>query len=132
MGRKSGDHGPKAAVVVRHARLESVLSEELAALLRDEVRDPSLDRARLGSVEVASNLSSVRARLWLPPGADLERAAKAADRVTPYLRARLVEAVELKYAPQLRLALAHGDAADFEELVSSELGPLEHTSEDDA
>lgn len=109
MASKRDRGGDAHAAGLRHIRLETVTREELGALLRDEVRDRALERARLGAVEVAKNLSSIRARLWIAAGDDLEAAQRAADRVTPFLRARLVDAIELKYAPVLRLSVARGD-----------------------
>jgi ribosome-binding factor A len=92
-----------------------MLREELAALVRDELRDPALEGAQLGAVDVAPNLSVVHARLLLPEHRAREPAERAAARVTPYLRGRLVEAVETKFAPQLRLVVAHASSDELAE-----------------
>jgi ribosome-binding factor A len=75
----------------RHARLEDVILGELRSLFRDDVSDPDLRHVRAHYVlspeeGPPSPVRLVEARL---------------RRATPFLRARLAEAIELKRLPDL-------------------------------
>lgn len=88
----------------RHLRVQSLVLEELRSLLRDDVSDPDFGDVRFAAVVlsvdyrharvhfVLSGVSSVNPR---PPQRGLVRA-------TPFFRARLAEAVEMKRVPDLR------------------------------
>jgi ribosome-binding factor A len=99
-----GTPPPGEAPGHRHARLEQVLHEELNALARDELSDPRLDGVQFTSVALSVDYRSARVGYAPPqsgpPGGDpIERALA---RATPFLRARLAEAVSLKFVPALR------------------------------
>jgi ribosome-binding factor A len=87
----------------RHGRLQQILREELAAVLRDEITDPSLDGVALTSVELSVDYKHARVRFVTPAG-DRTRAERALARATPFFRARLADAVDLKQVPALRFA----------------------------
>jgi ribosome-binding factor A len=91
----------------RHERLSRVFREELEALLRDEVGDPRLDGVVVTSVELSVDYRHARigytSRTGLAPKRDERDAlARALARATPFLRARLSEALDLKQVPALR------------------------------
>lgn len=88
----------------RLARLAELVREEISSTLRDEVQDPRLQGVQITTVELSADGS--RARLWYttdagyadPRVADVERALAGAS---PFLRARLGEALALKRTPDL-------------------------------
>jgi ribosome-binding factor A len=94
----------------RHARLEQLLLEELRALLRDEASDPALERVRLMALKLSVDYRHAKVHFVLPssarrgPDEAAERAAagRALTRATPFFRARLADAIELKRLPDLR------------------------------
>ena len=104
----------------RHARLQGLILEELRALLRDDVTDPALTCVRVTAVVLSPDYRHARvhyATLHDGPPANLTRtqAERALERATPFLRARLADALDLKRVPDLRFlfdgALAPEDAA---------------------
>jgi ribosome-binding factor A len=92
----------------RHARLQGLIAEELRALLRDDVVDPALKEVRLTAVVLSVDYRHARVHFALRgavvDGVEQERgrAERALSRATPFLRARLAEAIELKRVPDLR------------------------------
>lgn len=87
----------------RHARLEGLIREELDALLRDEVSDPCLDGVRVTAASLSVDYRHARVHFALGPGTftrgEVERALV---RATPFFRARLNDALDLKRVPDLR------------------------------
>jgi ribosome-binding factor A len=97
----------------RHQRLQQLIEEELAALLRDEVQDPRLDGVRLTGVQLSVDYKAARVR-WV--GTDESRAvidkvSRAFERAAPFLRARLGEALDLKKLPTLSFVYDRDAAA---------------------
>lgn len=91
----------------RHARLQGLIVEELRALLRDDVSDPALTDVRITAVVLSVDYRLARVHFALRAvagGADQERGRteRALGRATPFLRARLAEAIDLKRVPDLR------------------------------
>ena len=96
----------------RHARLEQLLLEELRALLRDEASDPALERVRLMALKLSVDyrhakvhfalIDSDSARRGPDEAAERVAAGRALARATPFFRARLADAIELKRLPDLR------------------------------
>src|SRR5262249_33755332 len=94
----------------RHARLEKLILEELKALLDDEVSDPALDGVSIRAVVLSPGCRTARVHLPVRAGAAGDaraasvRAAKerALARASPFLRARLMEAIDMKRATELR------------------------------
>jgi len=85
----------------RHARLEFLLFEELAALLRDDVDDPDLSGVRPTSVTLSADMRNARVH-WALAAGDRDRAERALARATPWLRAQLATSLETKRVPELR------------------------------
>ena len=91
----------------RHARLQILLLDELDALLRDDVSDPALVEVRIVAVVLSVDYRHARVHFALRASPDaLPRGRQATDhalcRVTPFLRARLAEALDMKRVPDLR------------------------------
>ena len=86
----------------RHGRLPQLIEEELAGLFRDEVTDPRLEGVRVSGVELSPDYRSARVRYVLRGDtAELAKVERALERATPFLRARLGEALDLKRLPEL-------------------------------
>jgi ribosome-binding factor A len=90
----------------RHLRVQSLVLEELGALLRDNVSDPDLADVRVVAVVLSVDYRHAKVHFVLSatPAADPRRAERALVRATPFLRVRLAEAVEMKRVPDLRFA----------------------------
>lgn len=88
----------------RHLRVQSLVLEELVALLRDDVSDPSLADVRVVAVALSVDYRHAKVHFVLSatPLADPRLAQRALERATPFLRARLAEAVEMKRVPDLK------------------------------
>ena len=88
----------------RHLRVQSLVLEELEALLRDDVSDPELADARVVAVVLSVDYRQARVHFVLSatPGSNPRLAQRALERATPFLRVRLAEAVEMKRVPDLR------------------------------
>jgi ribosome-binding factor A len=107
----------------RHARLQGLILEELRALLRDDVNDPRLFDVRIAAVVLSVDYRNVRVHFTVrhatSDGTDSDarrvRAEKEAAfaRATPFLRARLAEAIDMKRVPEMRFVF-DGIATDSE------------------
>jgi ribosome-binding factor A len=91
----------------RHARLEGLVFEELRALLRDDVADPTLASVRILATTLSVDYRHARVHFALRRVAgtsndDRKGVERALVRVTPFLRARLSDALDLKRVPDLR------------------------------
>ncbi|MET0596118.1 MAG: ribosome-binding factor A [Polyangiaceae bacterium] len=92
----------------RHGRLERLILDELRALLREDVSDPALVDARITSLVLSVDYRHARVHFALRGGGSpdiaLERARveRAFERATPFLRAQLADAIEIKRVPDLR------------------------------
>lgn len=105
--KRRSHEGDAQAAGYRHERLSRIFREEVAALLRDEVTDPTLDGVTITYVELSVDYKNARLGFTGPGGASTprdtrERMARALARAAPFLRARLLDSVELKQAPALR------------------------------
>jgi ribosome-binding factor A len=83
----------------RHARLSGLLLEELRALLRDDVSDPALEGVVFGALVLSIDYRHARVHFTAENRA---RAEHGLLRATPYLRAQLALAIDLKRVPELR------------------------------
>lgn len=114
MRRESEDEG------YRHARLQELILEELRALLRDDVADPVIAEVRITTVVLSIDYRHARVHFALRGSADA--AGKRSDverallRATPFLRARVGEALAVKRVPDLRFVF---DAVSFDEEATS-------------
>ena len=90
----------------RHLRVQSLILEELEALLRDDVSDTELADVRVVAVVLSVDYRHAKVHFVLAatPPADPRLAQRALERATPFLRARLAEAVEMKRVPELGFA----------------------------
>jgi ribosome-binding factor A len=92
----------------RHERLQGLLFEELRALLRDDVSDPTLADVHVTAVVLSVDYRNARVHFALSAAAGAEprpappEVQRALQRATPFLRARLAEAVDMKRTPELR------------------------------
>jgi ribosome-binding factor A len=87
----------------RHARLEGLIFEELRSLLRDDISDPTL-LSGVAIVAITLSVDYRHARVHFAIRGDARRAdvERAFVRATPFLRARLAEAIDMKRVPELR------------------------------
>src|SRR5688572_25607726 len=97
---------PPPEPFTRHERLNTLLLEELTSVLRDEAADPGLLGITLLSAELSTDYRYLRLS-YLAPGPGDPRSVKAKtlealERASGFLRARAVESVDLKRAPELR------------------------------
>ena len=92
----------------RHGRLERLILDELRALLREDVADPGLQGARITSLVLSVDYRHARVHFALQGGGsvNVERervhAERAFERATPFLRAQLADAIDIKRVPDLR------------------------------
>jgi ribosome-binding factor A len=98
----------------RHGRLERLLFEELDALFRDEITDPTLGRLTVTAVMLSPDYRSARITLVTTSGEPLapKDVRDALERATGFLRARILEALELKHAPLLSFVFEHDWTAE--------------------
>lgn len=87
----------------RHARVQGLILEELRAIMRDEISDPSLSDVRINAVVLSIDVR--HARIHYTAEKPVERALA---RASPFLRARLADAIELKRVPDLRFVFDGG------------------------
>lgn len=94
-------------------------------LLRDEVGDPRLADVAITSVALSVDYRNARVMFVeggaARPGADRGQVERALARVAPFLRARLVDALDIKQVPQLRFVFDAG--AEEERRVARRLRP---------
>lgn len=103
--RRPSREGPVHDSGLRGQRLEQLFREELNSILDTEINDPRLEGTHVTSVELTRD--GARARVWIH-SRDAGDAARALERATNFLRARLCDALPLKRTPELRFALDPG------------------------
>ena len=87
----------------RHLRVQSLVLEELRALLRDDVSDPALANVRVVAVVLSVDYRNAKVHFVLSGAPDMRRPVEQAlGRATAFLRARLADAIEMKRVPELR------------------------------
>jgi ribosome-binding factor A len=88
----------------RHQRVQSLVLEELESLLRDDVSDPDLADVNVVAVVLSVDYRHARVHFVLraTPNADPRLPQRALERATPFFRARLADAIEVKRVPDLR------------------------------
>lgn len=101
----------------RLIRLQELILEELRGLLRDDITDPALHGVWLNALVLSVDYRHARAHYALRAAEEEARRRRpeierAFVRATPFLRARLAEAVETRRIPDLRFVF---DAAVTEE-----------------
>jgi ribosome-binding factor A len=88
----------------RHLRVQSLILEELRALLRDDVSDPVLYDVRVVAVALSVDYRHAKVHFILRGAPDAVRrpVEQSLGRATPFLRARLADAIDMKCVPDLR------------------------------
>lgn len=86
----------------RTDRLNELLLEELARVLREEVQDPRLRLVNLTRVDVAPDLSHARVHFSAFDSERIPEIQRGLDRAAGFLRTRLARALDLKRMPELR------------------------------
>ncbi len=91
----------------RHDRLQSLVLEELRSILRDAVADPILFDVHLSNLVLSVDYRHARVHFTIPARAGGQeetrrRVERSLTRASPFLRAQLAEAIELKRTPDLR------------------------------
>jgi ribosome-binding factor A len=90
---------------LRLLRLSELILQELRALLRDDVADPTLDGVCLNALVLSVDYRHARVHFAVrgtDGSSQRPRVERALARATPFLRARLAEAIEMKRLPDLR------------------------------
>jgi ribosome-binding factor A len=85
----------------RHERLAQLLKDELRGLFRDDVEDPALFGVEIAAVVLSVDYKHLRVHYTFQGGAQQRALAARLERVTPFLRARLADAIDLKSVPAL-------------------------------
>jgi ribosome-binding factor A len=88
----------------RHLRVQGLVLDELRSLLRDDVHDPALAEVRVAAVVLSVDYRHARVHFVVRDTRDVEVhcVERALERATPFLRARLADAIEMKRVPDLR------------------------------
>jgi ribosome-binding factor A len=91
----------------RLIRLQELILEELRGLLRDDVTDPTLHGVWINALVLSVDYRHARVHYALRGTEDEARQRRASVErafagATPFLRARLAEAIETKRIPDLR------------------------------
>ena len=99
----------------RHLRVQSLVLEEIRALLRDDVSDPALARVRVAAVVLSVDYRNAKVHFVLSGAPDGRPSAEEAlGRATSFLRARLADAIEMKRVPDLRFVFDGVASSDDE------------------
>lgn len=121
----------------RVVRLEHLLFEEIDRLLRLEVVDRRVQCVAVVGVQLSPDLRNARVRYAVragaatPPQRDIDQGL---ERIRPFLRARVAEAVSLKRVPELhfhRDRLAEASLRVEEVLQQERMAPLRARLGDD-
>jgi ribosome-binding factor A len=98
----------------RHLRVQSLILDELRSVLRDDVSDPDLSEVRFAAVVLSVDYRHARVHFVLhaTPRIEPSAAQRALERATPFLRARLAEAIEIKRVPDLRFVFDGTESGD--------------------
>jgi len=89
----------------RHARLEELILEELRGLFRDDVSDPTLSGVRIAALVLSVDYGHARVHFVFEGDAPRGVVNAHLARATPFLRARVGEALDLKRVPELTFVL---------------------------
>ncbi|HWL88674.1 MAG TPA: ribosome-binding factor A [Polyangiaceae bacterium] len=92
----------------RHIRLQDLILEELRGLLRDDISDPTLQGVWITALVLSVDYRHARVHFASKAARGEEIPSRRADveqalaRATPFLRARLADAIDIKRVPDLR------------------------------
>jgi ribosome-binding factor A len=107
----------------RADRVADRIREELARLLREEVRDPRIGFVTLTGVDLSPDLRHARVYVTIL-GQDREQALAALAGATPFLRRALARSAGLRFTP--RLDFKHDASLDAGLRVDRILDELSH------
>lgn len=91
----------------REERVGAELHRVLAQILRDEVRDPRLNKVTIQEVRVVRDLSHARVFFTLMDRDQAKDTEKALGKAAGFLRRRLGEVVNMRSIPQLHFEYDH-------------------------
>ena len=109
----------------RPLRVGEELRHVLAQILeRGELRDPDLAGAVVTVTEVRMSPDLRNATVFVSPlgGTDSEKIVAALRRAAPFLRRRVADTVQLRYAPNLRIEL--DTSFDYAQLIGRRLAEV--------
>ncbi len=115
----------------RAERVASVVHQELARMLLEDVKDDQLRLVSLVDVAVSPDLSVAKVK-WLPLGGLGDRAAMQAalDRASRQLRGPLGRALKIRHAPEIRFELDRN--VEYAAHMEHVLANLPKAADDDA
>lgn len=91
---------------MRQQRVAEQIRDQLARLLRDEVKDPRVGFASIVKVEVSGDLRVARVYVSvLGDAQQKESTCKGLESATGFLRSELARSIRLRYTPELRFML---------------------------
>jgi len=98
---------PEESAGHRHARLQELILDELRGLFRDDVSDPALGDVTVTNLALSVDYRHARVHFVLhnAAAANVRLVHARLLRVTPFLRARLGDSLELKRTPELTFVL---------------------------
>jgi ribosome-binding factor A len=98
---------PEESAGHRHARLQELILEELRGLFRDDVSDPALADVTVTNLALSVDYRHARVHFVLQDAgtANVRLVHARLARVTPFLRARLGDSLDLKRTPELSFVL---------------------------
>lgn len=85
----------------RIARLSELLLGELRDIFRDDVSDPALAGLEVHAVVLSIDYRHLRVHCTVPARRPRREIEQRLSRATPFVRARLAEAVDLKRVPEI-------------------------------
>lgn len=116
----------------RSRRVGDLIREELARLLREEVRDPRIGFVTLTAVDLSPDLRHARVYVSVLQ-ADREQALRALRRASSFLRRRLARSAGLRFTPELRFVADESVDTGFRvEGILQQLQPRRSNAEADA
>lgn len=90
----------------RPERVAGLIQQELAELLRTEVKDPRIGFVSITRVEVSPDLRSARVMVSVMGDGEVKRQTmKGLNSAKPFLRALLSRRLSLRYTPELLFKL---------------------------
>lgn len=115
----------------RLQRVEDMLRNELAQIIRQDVRDPRVGLATVAGITVTRDLSHAKVMISVLGDAEEERleTVRVLDRAKGFIRSTLAKRVRLRTVPALDFQLDRG--AEHSQRINEILASLE-TPNDDA
>ncbi len=83
-------------------RVADVIHKDLVKIIRDELKDPRLDRITISSVEVSSDLSSAKVYFTSLSDIDIKKNTATLNHAAGFLRNKLAKLLSMRIIPSLR------------------------------